>query len=88
MLKDGWLVAMTSYRRNGRVVRDAMEDVNQLRQYIVDNWGAPTLCLLEGRSMGGCIATCLAENYPHLYNVCRPSCDTQLPRERLPSAQH
>jgi pimeloyl-ACP methyl ester carboxylesterase len=62
-------VAMTSYRRNGRVVRDGMEDVNQLRDYIEKNYGRPNLCLLEGRSMGGCIVTLLAENYPHLYHV-------------------
>jgi hypothetical protein len=55
MLRDNWMVAMTSYRRNGRVVRDAMADMVELREYIVQSHGHLNLCLLEGRSMGGAV---------------------------------
>lgn len=55
MLRDNWMVAMSSYRRNGRVVRDAMSDMVELREYIVQNHGHLNLCLLEGRSMGGAV---------------------------------
>lgn len=55
MLRDNWMVAMSSYRRNGRVVRDAMADMVELREHIVQNHGHLNLCLLEGRSMGGAV---------------------------------
>lgn len=75
---------MSSYRRNGRIVRGAMEDMNELRfdspilyfsyfsifsQYIIDNYGYLSMCLLEGRSMGGAVVTYLSEHFPHLYQV-------------------
>jgi len=68
LLQSGWIVGMSSYRRDGIIVRDAIEDMNELREYIVKNVGTPLLTLLEGRSMGGCIATHVAEKYGHLYD--------------------
>lgn len=74
MRKRGWIVAMTSYRRNGRIVKDAILDVQWLRQYIIDQVAGemPAFVLLEGtplnninkiigRSMGGQIVTRCAE---------------------------
>eukprot|EP01080_Neovahlkampfia_damariscottae_P008319 gene8319-143_t len=66
-LNEGWIVSMTSYRREGVIVKDACFDVNNLRQYVSTKFGEPEVTLLEGRSMGGCIATHLAERFPFLY---------------------
>jgi hypothetical protein len=67
LLSLGWMIAETSYRREGVIVRDAMHDVNNLQDYISDKFGPVNVTLLEGRSMGGCIVTLLAENFPHRY---------------------
>jgi len=60
-MKQGWIVAMTSYRREGLIVADAMKDVNNLRNFICNEQGYPYWVLLEGRSMGGAIVTYIAE---------------------------
>jgi len=39
---------MSSYRRPGLIVRDAVEDVNNLRKYIEDAHGKLEQTLLEG----------------------------------------
>eukprot|EP01121_Diplochlamys_sp_Union-15-3_P006559 TRINITY_DN1703_c0_g1_i2.p1 TRINITY_DN1703_c0_g1~~TRINITY_DN1703_c0_g1_i2.p1 ORF type:complete len:403 (-),score=74.84 TRINITY_DN1703_c0_g1_i2:128-1189(-) len=68
LVDGGWIIAMTSYRRQGQIVKDAVTDVNNLRNKIVEKFGEPSLIVLEGRSMGGCIVTHLAELYPQLYH--------------------
>lgn len=60
-LDDGWMVATTSYRRNGLVVADAMADLDALRAYIAETYGEPDRVLLAGDSMGGLIVTLMAE---------------------------
>jgi hypothetical protein len=94
--QTGWLVGMTSYRRDGRIVKEAIDDINILRDYVVDKigiilsnlsslflsllllsfivqlfiftfTGEPSLCILEGRSMGGAIVTLISERYPERY---------------------
>src|SRR5687767_14145247 len=45
-----------------------MDDMVELRDYIHHNYGFLSLCLLEGRSMGGAIVTYLSENYSHLFH--------------------
>lgn len=61
LLERGWLVAATSYRRDGVIIRDAMEDIDNLRAEVVRRFGEPDCVILEGRSMGGAICTLLAE---------------------------
>jgi len=61
LLEHGWLVAATSYRRDGVIIRDAMQDVDNLRAEIARRFGEPECVILEGRSMGGAICTLLAE---------------------------
>ncbi len=39
----------------GLIVSDAMKDVNNLRNFICNEFGYPYLCILEGRSMGGMV---------------------------------
>jgi len=69
LIQRGWIIGMTSYRREGIIVRDAIKDVNNVRNYIVNEYGIPYMTILEGRSMGGAIVTHIAEleNVSSLY---------------------
>jgi pimeloyl-ACP methyl ester carboxylesterase len=60
-LEEGWIVATTSYRRNGLVVGDAIADLDNLRKYVATAYGEPERVVLEGDSMGGLIVTIMAE---------------------------
>ncbi len=64
---EGWMVALTSYRRNGMIVRDGIADLESLRDYIANTYGEPKLGFVLGESMGGAIVTQLAENFPEHY---------------------
>jgi pimeloyl-ACP methyl ester carboxylesterase len=66
LLREGWLVAATSYRREDVIILDSQRDVLELRDYIVCRYGTPRICVLEGQSMGGGISTLMAERYPEL----------------------
>lgn len=68
LLDDGWLVAASSYRRNGVIIADAVEDVAALRAHIADTYGEPETTLLIGSSMGGAISLLLLENRPGHYD--------------------
>lgn len=61
LLERGWAAATTSYRRNGLVVADAMDDLIALRAHLATVIGVPKLTIVEGSSMGGAIVTRLAE---------------------------
>lgn len=65
LLEEGWIVAKTSYRRNGLIVADAIADLDALRSHIAETYGTPKRVLLEGESMGGLIVTLIAEREPH-----------------------
>lgn len=67
LLARHWLVALTSYRRNGLVLHDAMTDLDQLRAHLVRKYGAPKRVYLMGESMGGAIVTSLMETKPADY---------------------
>lgn len=67
-LRDGWIVASTSYRRNGLIVADAMKDVRALREEIAKRYGEPWVVLLHGESMGGAVATLLVEAEPEKFS--------------------
>lgn len=64
LLAEGWIVAKTSYRRNGIILADAIADLDALRDHIAEKIGEPSRVLLEGESMGGLIATLMAEREP------------------------
>lgn len=64
-LAEGWIVAKTSYRRNGLVVADAIADLDALRDHIETTYGRLERVLLEGDSMGGFIVTLMAERDRH-----------------------
>lgn len=61
LLADGWIVAMTSYRRNGIIIADAISDLNALRDRVLTLHGPAQKVIVMGDSMGGTIATLLAE---------------------------
>lgn len=65
LLAEGWMIAKTSYRRNGLIVADAVEDLDALRNHIAASYGSPLRVILEGESMGGLIVTHIAEREPH-----------------------
>lgn len=67
LLNEGWIVAKTSYRRNGIIIADAIADLDSLRAYIAEQDGEPKRVILEGESMGGLIVTLMAERNPQLY---------------------
>lgn len=67
LLAEGWIVALTSYRRNGLIIRDAITDLGALREHIALRHGAPTHTYLMGESMGGAIVTLIAEHFPDHY---------------------
>ncbi len=72
LLDEGWLVAKTSYRRNGLIVADAIADLEALRAHIAATFGPLERVLLEGESMGGLIVTLMAERTtasPRLYHA-------------------
>lgn len=64
LLEEGWLVAKTSYRRNGLIVADAIADLDALHAHIAAEFGVPARVVLEGESMGGLIVTLMAERRP------------------------
>ena len=72
LLDEGWIVAKTSYRRNGIIVADAVADLDALREHVAKKFGAPERVLLEGESMGGLVVTLLAERDPAPEDTGRP----------------
>ena len=61
-VKDGWIVATTSYRRNGWIMEDAARDLENLYELIAAAVrGDPGTVYLMGESMGGGIVTLPAE---------------------------
>ncbi len=73
LLAQGWLVAATSYRRNGLIIADAQEDLNNLIAAIVRKYGPCRRILIEGSSMGANIALLMAEQQGGGGPVAQPS---------------
>ncbi len=61
LLAEGWIIGSTSYRRNGMIIKDAQEDIHQLRSHIVKRYGQPDRVIVQGKSMGGLISVLIAE---------------------------
>jgi len=51
----------TSYRRNGPIIDEAIEDVLQLRDFAITKYGRPDKIYLMGTSMGGAIGARISE---------------------------
>ena len=61
MLEDGWLVAKTSYRRNGVIIEDGILDILELLDFISVEIGDAHVKIIEGSSMGGLIGVLMVE---------------------------
>jgi pimeloyl-ACP methyl ester carboxylesterase len=61
LLRDGWIVASTSFRRNGLILADAIDDLDRLKAKISADQGQPKRVFVQGESMGGTIAVLIAE---------------------------
>ncbi len=48
LLDGGWMIAGSSYRRNGFIIKDAIKDLELLHQHIVKAYGRPKTTLLQG----------------------------------------
>lgn len=62
LLDEGWMIASSSYRRSGLIVRDAVKDIDALKKHIVSTHSKPDKTFIIGTSMGGAIAVYIAEN--------------------------
>lgn len=62
LLDDGWIIATTSYRRNGIIIEDAIRDLDLLRRHVIETDGDPKRVIVMGDSMGGLIGTLIAES--------------------------
>lgn len=69
LLERGWVIAATSYRRNGLLVADGLTDMLALREEIAKQFGAPRRVVIHGESMGGAIATLLLEREPAKFSA-------------------
>lgn len=60
-IEQGWMVAASSYRRNGVIIGDAVQDARELIDAILDTFSEPARILVIGESMGGAVALRMAE---------------------------
>ncbi len=58
---EGWVIASTSYRRNGWIIDDAFADLSALQEQVAKLHGKPSRSYILGNSMGGQIAVLAAE---------------------------
>ena len=68
LIDEGWIIAKTSYRRNGMIIADAITDLDNLHAFVSDEFGRPQRSIIEGDSMGGTIATHLMEREDSRYH--------------------
>lgn len=58
---EGWVIASTSYRRNGWIIDDAFADLKALQEQVAKLHGKASRTYIMGNSMGGQIAALAAE---------------------------
>lgn len=68
LIDEGWIIAKTSYRRNGIIIADAITDLDNLHTFVSEKFGRPRRSIIEGDSMGGTIATHLMEREDSRYH--------------------
>ncbi len=62
LISQGWIIASTSYRRNGLIIKEAVEDIELLRIFLENKYGKAAEIYLYGSSMGATITTLIAED--------------------------
>lgn len=73
MLDEGYAWAMSTYKKNGYNVAQAVRDTHALAGYFSDTVGEPERTYITGYSMGGHITAVSAEQYP-IYDGAMPMC--------------
>jgi pimeloyl-ACP methyl ester carboxylesterase len=64
LFAEGWMIAKTSFRRNGIIIADGLADLDALRAYVAQKYGQPERVLVTGESLGGLVAMLVAEREP------------------------
>lgn len=67
-LREGWMVASSSFRRQGMIVLEAIQDSAALHETIVARFGEPKRTILFGESMGATISLLMVESEPLKYH--------------------
>jgi len=74
LLDQGYAIAGSSYASNGWAVQDGVKAGEDLRQFFVDNVGAPRRTYVWGASLGGLISQLLSEKHPEWVSGAAPEC--------------
>ena len=70
----GFAFAESSYRKQGLIIKEGIEDTEALRQYFENTYGKTELNIIVGHSMGGMITLATIEKFHHLYEGALPLC--------------
>ncbi len=77
----GYAFATTSYSENGLAIQSGIQDMINLRNLFIEEYGEPTEIYLTGASEGGLVTTLAVERYPELWSggisLCGPCGDFQ-----------
>lgn len=73
-LSRGYAFAESDYSTQGWAVKEALEDTEALRRYVVAKHGKPSETYIIGHSMGGHISLATIERYPDVYQGALPMC--------------
>jgi pimeloyl-ACP methyl ester carboxylesterase len=74
LLAQGFAFATSSYSQNGYAVKQAAQDIHQLKNLFTAHFGLPVRTYLLGHSLGGGVVQDLAERFPGQYDGALPIC--------------
>jgi pimeloyl-ACP methyl ester carboxylesterase len=78
-LDRGFAFAESDYRTQGWAVREALEDLEQLRQHVSAAYGSVRQTYIVGHSMGGLLALATLERHPDVYRGGLALCPASAP---------
>jgi pimeloyl-ACP methyl ester carboxylesterase len=79
----GFAFAESSYRKQGLIIKEGIEDTEALRQYFENTYEKTELNVIVGHSMGGMITLATIEKFHHLYEGALPLCGWLSPASSL-----
>jgi dienelactone hydrolase len=74
LLAEGYALSGSSFRANGWVARQAVQDQIDLLNYFNTTCGKPKRTIAWGESMGGLTTAALAQMYPRRFSGAMPMC--------------